>query len=141
MLDINCRKCENLVDPENGCRQYGPNPARALPACAADHFKNYTVKPEFQRVFMPGEQAWVVERDEDGHACDVSGYMFLAEVAGAVILTPYINDIDDLEGTMQHHIEETAENYDTDLAVFPLADCYCAREEAIQALCEEREEE
>ena len=140
MLEINCLKCENLADPETGCKLYGPNAATAVPACAADHFKNYTVKPEFQRVFVPGEQVWVVERDEDGLACDVSGYMFLSEVAGAVILTPYINDIDDLEGTLQHHIEETAENYDTDLAVFPLADCYCTREEATQALRKAQED-
>ena len=32
-----------------------------------------------------GAEVWVVERDEESIACEVSGYMFLAEVADFVI--------------------------------------------------------
>lgn len=84
--------------------------------------------------WIPGQEIYVVERDEDGAACDVSGYMFLAEVAGAAILTSYINDLETLEETLDYHIEETADNYDTDLVVFPVDDCYADRDAAEQAL-------
>lgn len=89
----------------------------------------------------PGEDVWIVERDEDGNACEMSGYMFLAEVADAVIVTSYIYDLESLEDTIAYHIEQTAEDYDTHLAVFPAADCYADREEAEAALNTETSEE
>ena len=91
--------------------------------------------------FNPGESVWIVERDEDGNACERSGYMFLAEVADAVIVTSYINDLESLEDTIAYHIEQTAEDYDTHLSVFPVDDCYADREEAEAALKTEMGEE
>lgn len=88
--------------------------------------------------FQAGAEVWVVERDEEGNACNVSGYMFLAEVGGRVIVTPYIDDMDDLDGIMEYHVEETAENYDTYLSVFPVEDCWPTQEVAHAALNEER---
>lgn len=46
MLEIDCRKCSNCG--EDRCLKYGADPARAVKACAADGFKNYTrgLKPE-----------------------------------------------------------------------------------------------
>lgn len=82
----------------------------------------------------PGNNVWVVERGEIGEPYDVSGYMFLAQVGDYVILSAYINDLDDLGSTMTYHAEETADNYDTSLAVFPATDCYLSREEADAAL-------
>ncbi len=82
----------------------------------------------------PGTEVWVVERDEDGCAADVSGFMFLAKAGDAVILTPYINDLDNAQDTLAYHMQETAENYYTNLAVFPADDCYTTREEAEKAL-------
>lgn len=140
MLEINCLKCENFIDPVNGCKQYGQEPIRAAQACVDDHFKNYTVKPEFQKEFVPGLEVWAVERDEDGTAVGVAGLVFLAEVAGAVIATPYIYELDDVESILEYHIQETAVNGGTDLMVFPEADCYCSREEAKQAFRKEQEE-
>ncbi len=87
---------------------------------------------------IPGTGVWVVNRDEYGEACDVSGYMFLAEVSGFVILTDYISDLESLGDTMAYHAAETSENYDTNLAVFPADDCYLTREEAEAALEAER---
>lgn len=83
-----------------------------------------------EKKFIPGEEVWVVERDEDGNACGFSGYVFLAEAVGAVILTSYINDLEDVEDLLDYHIEQTRDNYDTDLAVFPADDCYGTRDEA-----------
>ena len=91
--------------------------------------------------FNPGECVFVVERDEDGNACEMSGYMFLAEVADAAIVTSYINDLDSLEDTIAYHIEQTVEDYDTHLAVFPMTDCYFVQEEAEAALKAETGEE
>lgn len=88
--------------------------------------------------FQAGADVWVVERDGEGNACDVSGYMFLAEAGGRVIVSPYINSMDDLDGIMEYHVKETAENYDTDLSVFPAEDCWPTREAAHVALNEER---
>ena len=83
---------------------------------------------------IPGKQIWIIERDECGEPCEISGYMFLAFAGHAVIVTPYINSLEDLDSILDYHIEETAENYDTDLAVFPVEDCYMTREEAEGAL-------
>lgn len=102
--------------------------------------ENEREKEETRQEFAPGEEVWVVERDEDGNACEVSGYVFLAEVAHAVILTPYIDDLEDLDDLLDYHIVETADNYDTDLAVFPAADCYADKDAAHAALRAERGE-
>lgn len=103
--------------------------------------ENEQKKEETRQAFIPGEGVWVVERDEDGNAREVSGYVFLAEVAHAVILTIYIHDLEDLEDLLDYHIVETADSYDTDLAVFPAADCYTDREAAEAALRAERGKE
>ena len=60
--------------------------------------------------------------------------MFLAFTGTAVIVTAFIGDHDDLDGTLAYHIEETAVNFDSDLSVFPIPDCYAAREDAQAAL-------
>jgi hypothetical protein len=90
--------------------------------------------------FNPGEIIWIVERDETGYASGVSGSVFLAELAGAVIVTPKIYGRDSLEEIMAYHIEETAEDYDTDLSVFPAQDCYRCKHEAMEARYNETED-
>ncbi len=87
-----------------------------------------------------GAEVWVVERDEEGIACEVSGYMFLAEVADFVIASGYINGMTHIEGILAYHAQETAENYDTDLAVFPAVDCWPTKEAAHAALDDEKGE-
>lgn len=90
--------------------------------------------------FLPGDEIWAIERDEDGTAYDVSGYMFLAPVSGYVIVSAYINDYDSLEETMDYHACETAENYDTDLAVIPACDVYGTKQAAKEALRKETDD-
>ena len=91
--------------------------------------------------FKPGEPIFIVERDEDGNACDVSGFLYLAEVAGAVIVTPKVYGCDSLEEIMDYHIEETAKDYDMIMGVYPAADCYLFRCEAQEALAAETEDD
>ena len=134
MLEINCNKCANLCDKSAGCKLYGSDPAKAAKACRADLFMNYNPKKKEPAKFTPGGEVWIVERDEDGNACEVSGYVFLAEVADAVILTPYVNDLEDLDDLLDYHIEETRNNYDTDLVVCHAYDCYNSQEAAEAAL-------
>lgn len=83
---------------------------------------------------VPGSQVWIMERDECGDPYDISGYMFFASIGNAVIVSPYLSGIKDLEETLDYYIEITAEEYSSDLAVFPSEDCYLTREEAEAAL-------
>lgn len=80
--------------------------------------------------FVPGDTVYVVERDEDGNACEPSGYMFLAIADDFAICSAFINDLTELDETMACLADDTAENYDTDLYVFPLADVYKSQDDA-----------
>lgn len=139
MLEIDCRKCENLQGPPYSCKVYGPECGKATSACIADQFKNYKPQMAPAPEFTPGTQVYVIERDEDGNACEISGYVYLAKAADAVILSSRIYGLETLEETLQYHIEQTAEDYDTHLDVFPAADCYATHPKAEMALILETE--
>lgn len=81
-----------------------------------------------------GDEIWVIDR-EDGEAVDISCVMFLAKSKGCIIATSWINDYD-LEETLEFHINETQNNIDTDLKVYPDEDCFLTKDEAEQALKE-----
>ena len=87
--------------------------------------------------FKPGDNVYVIERDESDKAVDYSGYRCIAVSENAVVLSSYINDLEDITDTLEYHIKETAENFDTHLAVFPLGDCYATAEEAKKAIDDE----
>lgn len=91
-----------------------------------------------KETFVPGQMVWVIERDVDGNACDMSGYLFMARCGNVVILTPFINDYD-WEETLQYHVDCTVEDYDTHLAVFPAVDCFSDRAACKAALESETE--
>lgn len=141
MLEINCNKCENLCDKATGCKLYGADPAAAAKACRADLFINYNPRKEKPAKFTPGAEVWVVERDEDGTACEVSGFLFLAKVEHAVIVTPRVYGCEGVTEILDYHIGQTAQDYDTDLSVYPAGDCYTSREDAKVALETETGEE
>lgn len=88
----------------------------------------------------PGDEVWVVERDEAGIATDVSGFLFLAEVKNAIIVTPRVYGCDGVEEILDYHIQQTAEDYDTDLSVYPAKDCYRSIHAANEAIYEEMED-
>lgn len=124
MIEINCNKCENLAETGDRCTLYGSDAKKATAACRSDLFMNYTPRPAPAGKFTPGHEVWVVERDEAGNPCEVTGYVYLATVGHAVILTAYIDDLEELGDLLDYHIEQTYEDYDTHLAVFPACDCY-----------------
>ena len=87
-----------------------------------------------------GSEVNVVERDEAGEAVEATRYMFLAVAKEFVICSPFIacaGGCKDIDGTLLYHAQETAEDYDTDLCVFPIEDCYETIEEAKEAFVRE----
>jgi len=52
-----------------------------------------------------------------------------------VIATALINDYD-IDETLNYHIDETRERFDTDLKVYPEYDCFLTKKEAKKALAE-----
>lgn len=87
--------------------------------------------------FTPGDCVWVIARDEIGEPVGPDGYMYLARAVDAVIVTPYINSMVQVEDVIEHLIMETAEDNFLPLAVFPGRDCYPTYEEAQAALEQE----
>lgn len=90
--------------------------------------------------FTPGTEVWVVERTEGGTACEVSGFLFLAKVEHAVIVTPRVYGCEGVTEILDYHIDQTAQDYDTDLSVFPAGDCYLNKHDAKVALESEAED-
>ena len=90
-----------------------------------------------EKHFEPGQEVWIVERNEDGEACEVGGYVFLAKVAGYAILSPYVNGDGDLKYLLDYHRRDTCADYDADLPVVFLKDCYPSQEAAHHSLDEE----
>lgn len=80
--------------------------------------------------FSPGMAVWVIERDVDGTAIEVNGYVFLAHVEGVVILSSYVMGYDFL-GILAYHVQCTAEDYETHLCVFPDEDCYVSKDDCV----------
>ena len=75
-----------------------------------------------------GDKVWVIDR-EDGEAVDISCIQFLAKSEGFVGGTAWINDLD-INGTIEYLINETQDNFGTDLKVYPDSDCFLTEEEA-----------
>ena len=90
--------------------------------------------------FAPGSEVWIVERDEDGEATEVSGFVFVVSVSGVAIVSPSINGCSDLDFILGDFVEETASSFSGDFSGYPISDCYKSHEEAEAALHGEQEE-
>ncbi len=84
----------------------------------------------------PGDEVWVVERDEDGNPDDFSGYIFITSVRGIAIVSLSINGCADLDFLLSDFVEETAMRGSGDFSGYPIGDCYGTCEEAEAALKE-----
>ena len=89
--------------------------------------------------FAPGSEVWVVERDEDGEATEVSGLIFVVSINGIAIVSPTINDCSDLDFILDDFVEETASSFSGDFSGYPISDCYKSHEEAKAALRREQD--
>lgn len=84
----------------------------------------------------PGDEVWVVERDEDGNPDDFSGYIFITSVRGIAIVSSSINGCADSDFLLSDFVEETAMSGSGDFSGYPIGDCYGTCEEAKAALRE-----
>lgn len=91
--------------------------------------------------FAPGSEVWIVERDEDGEAAEVSGFVFVVSVSGIAIVSPSINGCSDLDFILGDFVEETASSFSGDFSGYPISDCYKSYEEAQAALRREQDEQ
>lgn len=80
----------------------------------------------------------VVERDGFGEAYEATGYFFIAEIHGYVLCSPHIirggRTLDDIDEVLEYFSEQTAEQEEADIYVFPAEDCYKTIQEAKEAL-------
>ncbi len=112
-------------------RESGASFEKALPQEIASYLlAEGVIVPKFKE----GDLIWVIDR-EDGEAVDVSGVQYLAKCKNCVIATAFVNDYD-FDETLEYHISETQEHFDTELKVYPEEDCFSTREEAEAALAE-----
>ena len=89
--------------------------------------------------FIPGGEVWVVERDEDGEATEVSCFVFVVSVSGVAIVSPSINGYSDLDFILYDFVAETAGSFSGDFSGYPISDCYKSYEEAEAALQREQD--
>lgn len=80
--------------------------------------------------FVPGQQVWVVERNEYGNPYDVSGYIFVALVHKTVIVSPYINDSDDIDAALEYAVEQKQNCDEAVLEAYSVYDCFATKEDA-----------
>ena len=81
-----------------------------------------------------GDKIWVIER-KNGKPVDFYCIVFLSSSKGFVIGTPQIDHMG-IDKMIDYHIRETANEYETNLVVYPEEDCFVTREEAEKALKE-----
>lgn len=85
-----------------------------------------------------GDEVAVVERDGFGEVCDASKYFFITEIHGYVLCSPHIirggRTLDDIDEVLEYFSEQTAEQEEADIYVFPAEDCYKTIQEAKEAL-------
>lgn len=106
----------------------GMDATRLKELADADQLKRINILP-----FTPGSTVWVVERDEDGNACDYSGFCFIGIAGAYVIVSPSVYGLDTFDELMEDHSNQTAQGAFSDMAVYPLQDCYQFRQQASDA--------
>ena len=89
--------------------------------------------------FAPGSEVWIVERDEDGEATEVSGVVFVVSVSGVAIVSPSSNGCSDLDFILGDFVEETASSFSGFFSGYAISDCYKSHEEAEAALRREQD--
>lgn len=77
-----------------------------------------------------GSTVWVVERDEDGVAQTVTGYVFLTNLLEWVIASPMLGESSDPNIILSNQAATTAEGLTPDLYVFLKKDCFAKRDDA-----------
>lgn len=84
--------------------------------------------------FAPGDEVWVVERDETGEPDCVSGYVFVTAAPGVALVHPFIGGSGDLQDILQDCLDNTEMSSTCDIEAYSLDDCYVSRKDAEAAL-------
>lgn len=84
--------------------------------------------------FSPGQAVWVIERDEDGEAYDLSGYVFVTSLRGIALVSPEINGSSEIDAILMDQVESRINYSDGCIGAYPVDDCYLSREAAEKAL-------
>ena len=84
--------------------------------------------------FSPGQTVWVIDRDEDGEAYDLSGYVFVTSLRGIALVSPKINGSSEIDVILMDQVESRINYADGCIEAYPVDDCYLSREAAEKAL-------
>lgn len=103
-----------------------------------DEYEDYDLDRLRQMVqkFSPGQVVWVVEKDEDGNPCDVTGYVFVTSINNVALVSPVINGSTAIDDILRENVRRTAMECAGFLGAYPIADCYESKETAEKALTE-----
>ena len=103
-----------------------------------DHFREIVEADRDGRCvvlpFAPGDEVWVVERDETGEPDCVSGYVFVTAAPGVALVHPFIVGSGDLQDILQDCLDNTEMSSTCDIEAYSLDDCYVSRKDAEAAL-------
>ena len=103
-----------------------------------DHFREIVEADRDGRCvvlpFAPGDEVWVVERDETGEPDCVSGYVFVTAAPGVALVHPFIGGSGDLQDILQDCLDNTEMSSTWDIEAYSLDDCYVSRKDAEAAL-------
>lgn len=83
-----------------------------------------------------GHEVWIVERDEDEEPECITGYVFLTQIKGYVIVAGFLNGSGNIDEILEDQAGQTLIEYNGDLPVFPACDCYLDKESALKAMKE-----
>lgn len=80
-------------------------------------------------------ECWVVERDEYGKPCEVSGYSEVADLGEVKLCYAMLvnGEYPEKEELFDEWIQEQQDGFSTGFDVFPSSDCYKTRDEAKKA--------
>lgn len=84
--------------------------------------------------FSPGQTVWVIERDEDGEAYDLSDYVFVTSLRGIALVSPKINGSSEIDAILMDQVESRINYSDGCIEAYTADDCYLTREAAEKAI-------
>ena len=83
--------------------------------------------------FIPGQECWIIQRDDIGEPYEIVGVQYLAYCTDFVIVAPYVGDSNDLREALCYHMEESRVDMQSCLLVYPAGDCYGDEDDAREA--------
>lgn len=170
-LEIHARNAEDLGDEMYDCLQYGIDTIEGVVAllhAAAvqattmrsrlkeiedilgddydlDRLKELVEADKEGKAEMfpckPGEEIWVIERDDYGDALGFSCCVFVAKSENYVIASSHIYQCEGAKEILKCLNEQTAIEYNCEMLVYPADDCYLDKQSAEAALEKMKEDD